>query len=177
MVGFSSPFESLRTILWHWSYFSVGLNKVKFLPTETNFREGNQTPVLRTRPACSTNWASQSWLEEEVCFAYLNLKLSWGWVFKLPATAGNLKSLIFVLRSWRRLLWRTPFISCTIFATFSLQLDTCRGHDRVSKLQTDSAEIEEAKEVENHVSPHYLLLKPPAASMEDHRNGNNKDCF
>ena len=25
--------------------------------------------------------------------------------------------------------------------------------------------------------PHYLLLKPPAASMEDHRNVNTKDCF
>ena len=31
MEGFSSPFESLRTILW---YFSVGLYEVKYNPTE-----------------------------------------------------------------------------------------------------------------------------------------------
>ena len=34
MEGFSSPFESLRTILWYWSHFSVGLYEVKYNPTE-----------------------------------------------------------------------------------------------------------------------------------------------
>ena len=51
----------------------------------------------------------------------------------------------------------SSIILCTIFATFTLQLDlntdTCRGHDTISKLPPDSAEIVEAKEIENHVSP------------------------
>ena len=34
MVGFPSPFEGLRTILWDWSHFSVGLYDVKCNPTE-----------------------------------------------------------------------------------------------------------------------------------------------
>ena len=34
MEGFLSPFESLRTILWYWSPFSVGLYDVKNNPTE-----------------------------------------------------------------------------------------------------------------------------------------------
>ena len=33
MVGFSSPFEALRTILWYWSHFFVGLYDVKYNPT------------------------------------------------------------------------------------------------------------------------------------------------
>ena len=62
----------------------------------------------------------------------------------------------------------SSIISCTIFATFTLQLDlntdTCRGHDTTSKLPTDSAEIVEAKEIENHVSPIiycWSLQQPP----------------
>ena len=39
---------------------------------------------------------------------------------------------------------------CTIFATFSLKL--CLDTDAASKLQTDSSEVVEAKEIENHVS-------------------------
>ena len=34
MKGFSSPFESFRTIQWYWSHFSVGLYDVKYNPTE-----------------------------------------------------------------------------------------------------------------------------------------------
>ena len=34
MEGFPSPFESLRTILWYCSHFSVGLYDVKYNPTE-----------------------------------------------------------------------------------------------------------------------------------------------
>ncbi len=34
MVGLPSPFGSLRTILWYWSHFSVGLYEVKYNPTE-----------------------------------------------------------------------------------------------------------------------------------------------
>ena len=34
MVGFPSPFEGWRTILWYRSHFSVGLYEVKYNPTE-----------------------------------------------------------------------------------------------------------------------------------------------
>ena len=34
MSGFPSPFEGLRTILWDWSHFSVGLYDMKYNPTE-----------------------------------------------------------------------------------------------------------------------------------------------
>jgi hypothetical protein len=34
MVGFPSPFVGLRTILWDWSHFSVGLHEVIYNPTE-----------------------------------------------------------------------------------------------------------------------------------------------
>ena len=34
MPGFPNPFECLRTILWDWSYISVGFYDVKYNPTE-----------------------------------------------------------------------------------------------------------------------------------------------
>jgi hypothetical protein len=39
-------------------------------------------------------------------------------------------------------------------------------HAEASKLHTYSVEALEAKKKQNHTSPHYSLIQPPAASME-----------
>ena len=39
-------------------------------------------------------------------------------------------------------------------------------HAEASKLHTYSVEALEAKKQQNHTSPHYSIIQPPAASME-----------
>ena len=91
MEGFPSPFESLRTILWYWSHFSVGLYDVKYNPTEKQLvillsllllkkeppPPGIEPGTIRSEARRSTRWAIEALLEKE-------------WIFKvfIPKTAN-----------------------------------------------------------------------------------------
>ena len=91
MSGFPSPFEGLRTILWDWSHFSVGLYDVKYNPTEKQLvillsllllkkeppPPGIEPGTIRSEARRSTRWAIEALLEKE-------------WIFKvfIPKTAN-----------------------------------------------------------------------------------------
>ena len=74
MEGFPSPFESLRTILWYWSHFSVGLYDVKYNPTEKQLvillsllllkkeppPPGIEPGTIRSEARRSTRWAIEA---------------------------------------------------------------------------------------------------------------------
>ena len=91
MSGFPSPFEGLRTILWDWSHFSVGLYDVIYNPTEKQLvillsllllkkeppPPGIEPGTIRSEARRSTRWAIEALLEKE-------------WIFKvfIPKTAN-----------------------------------------------------------------------------------------